>query len=57
LIVALVLLIVWAPGCPSGNVCALQPVPRWRILLLLGVAFGPGLYATRSWWRGRRPAG
>jgi hypothetical protein len=56
IVAALVLVVVTAPGCPAGAACALEPVPAWRIVVLLTIALGPGLYATMSWWRGRRSA-
>jgi hypothetical protein len=57
IVVALVLFVMTAPSCPAGEACTLEPVPAWRIVALLTVALGPGLHATLSWWRGRRPAG
>lgn len=36
--------------------CTLAPMPWWQFALLLALAFGPGIMATRAYWKGRRSA-
>jgi hypothetical protein len=58
----IVLTIVWslltADQCPDGQMCSkeLKPATSTSVLLWLALAFGPGIYATREWWKNRRPA-
>jgi hypothetical protein len=53
---AFVVLFLWPAFslCPTGQACALEPVPLWRMVLAVLVLFGPGWFATREWWRTRR---
>ncbi|MEO8619681.1 MAG: hypothetical protein ABI625_01375 [bacterium] len=48
-----------ADPCPSGQACALHAVrvSLVQIIAWLAVAFGPGIIATRHWWRSCRPRG
>jgi hypothetical protein len=44
-----------ANDCPPDVVCArsLESPSTTSIVLWLAVAFGPGILATRAWWKGR----
>jgi hypothetical protein len=42
----------WGTHCPAGQPCALEPVSLLGVVAWLCLAFGPGVWATRSWWRG-----
>jgi uncharacterized membrane protein YphA (DoxX/SURF4 family) len=46
----------WASKCPSGQACALEPSSWSSTIIWLCFAFGPGVWATRRWWRGDAPA-
>ena len=54
----LVLTIAWsfltATPCEEGR-CAqnLEPMSLTSTVLFLAMAFGPGIYATREWWKHR----
>ena len=54
ILAAIVLLFVTGESC-SGE-CQLEAVSSTRLVLWLAVAFGPGILATRAWWKGRRDA-
>lgn len=55
----LALTIVWslltATPCAAGSTCAqeLKPASSTSVLLWLALAFGPGILATRDWWKHR----
>ena len=51
----------WESRCPSGEMCALERTSWSHIIISLCIwlcfALGPGVWATRRWWRGDTPAG
>lgn len=58
ILAALLVLIIPAffdSPCPPGPVCvqALEPTSWTRTILWLAIAFGPGVVATWTWWKGR----
>ena len=59
MLAALLLLIVPAlfggSTCSAEGACAveLESASSTRFVLWLAVAFGPGIVATRAWWKGR----
>ena len=53
---AFLFMVLASPSCPGGQMCALQPMPRWQEVVFVLLLLAPGALATRWWWRGRRPA-
>jgi hypothetical protein len=44
-----------ATPCEGGGPCVqeLKPASSTSVLLWLALAFGPGIFATREWWKHR----
>lgn len=52
--IAVLVFRAFTSDCPRGQACALEPTSWTSILLWLALALGPGIVATRHWWKNRR---